>query len=756
MLQTPSEPHPSQRPPSTLGEHDSVFSELTVLPLPAELGEDKKDEKHPLNNIDEVLSVASLYSDSDSDILQDLGTDDPFPEDPDAPEEKQFTFRAALVGCALGAVISASNVYLGLKTGWTFGASLFGSIFGFAILKPLSRILPEHLGGGYFGPKENVCCQSAATAAGSLGLLFTSGFPAAYQLGLLGDDPVSDFGRIITFTLCCAYVGIFFTMPLRRLYILKLKLTFPSAVAAAYTIRSLHVGRNAAANARKKTLALIISFTVAIAWRVVSEYAPGIMWDWHWGWWFYKAGWKWIIAAENWGWIWEWTPAFIGVGLLVPINSSVSFVGGSALAWAIIGPALVATNRAFGTPVSPTGASPEYINYANMVLDDPVGAPSPKYWMIWPGCAVLLCASMAEIVGNGGAAVKSFAIAMEPLVTKVKVLLKGRRGEDSINPTDEKDDPFHDPVPLDQQTPWWMWSGGLIAGSVLTMLVMRYQFGQNAGVTLLAILFSFLFSLVGAECTGRVSVTPVTTLGNFAQLVFGGISKGTGMAPMANQLNNGLTGMITLAASEQVADMLGDLKTTHLLGASPRAQLYAQCCGALVSIFLSAGMYIVFVKAYPCINTLTNTTCAFPAPDVGAWRAVSIAVSSPSLPIPRSSGITALCIGALAILSTLVKYRFVSRPERRAWFPNWNAVGIAFILGPLCTYPMAMLFGSLIALVWRKYWPAGAVMYCYAVAAGMIAGEGLGGIANAVLQIAGVAGSVKGTSVGCPLGAYCG
>ncbi|KAI0630922.1 OPT oligopeptide transporter [Trametes polyzona] len=674
-------------------------------------------------------------------------------QDPDARQEtQQFTFRAVLVGCALGAVISASNVYLGLKTGWTFGASLFGSIFGFAILKPLSRLLPEPLGGGYFGPKENVCCQSAATAAGSLGLLFTSGFPAAYQLGLLGEDPVSDFGRIVTFTLCCAYVGIFFTMPLRRLYILKLKLTFPSAVAAAYTIRSLHVGRNAAANARKKTIALIVSFFVAIAWRVTSEYAPGIMWDWHWGWWFYNAGWKWIIRAENWVRI-----PFIGVGLLVPLNSSVSFVGGSALAWAIIGPALVATNRAFGTPVSSTGASPEYMNFANMVLDDPVGAPSPKYWMIWPGCAVLLCASLAEIIGNGGTVITSMAMALGPAVVKLKRLLCHVRRSDrgSLPSVAPKDDVILDPIPFDQQTPWWMWAGGLTVGTVLTMLVMRYQFGQNAGVTLLAILFSFFFSLVGAECTGRVSVTPVTTLGNFAQLVFGDISKGAGVAPMANQLNNGLTGMITLAASEQVADMLGDLKTTHLLGASPRVQLYAQCCGALVSIFLSAGMYIVFVKAYPCINTLTNTTCAFPAPDVGAWRAVSVAVSSPSLPIPRSSGITALCLGALAILSTLVKYRFV-RPERQAWFPNWNAVGIAFILGPLCTYPMAMLFGSLIALGWRRYWPASAVMYCYAVAAGMIAGEGLGGIANAVLQIAGVSGSVKGTAIGCPLGVYCG
>ncbi len=275
------------------------------------------------------------------------------------------------------------------------------------------------------------------------------------------------------------------------------------------------------------------------------------------------------------GWIWEWTPAFIGVGLLVPINSSISFVGGSALAWAVIGPALVATNRAFGRAIS--SDSPGYFNYANMVLDDPVNAPSPKYWMIWPGCAVLLCASMAEIAGNGSAVIRSMALAIEPAVHRARVLIsRGRNRGHEADIVGEKVDEFHDPVPEHEQVPWWMWSGGLAIGTVLTMVVMKVQFGQNAGVTLLAILFSFLFSLVGAECTGRVSVTPVTTLGNFAQLVFGGISKGSGMAPAANQLNNGLTGMITLAASEQVADMLGESRLSFYrkvaLGTDQRSQ----------------------------------------------------------------------------------------------------------------------------------------------------------------------------------------
>lgn len=80
----------------------------------------------------------------------------------DLPIETQiFTVRAIIVGCALGSVVQASNLYLGLKTGFTFGPQLFGSIFGFVILKSLSKILPLGFGGGYFGEKENVIVQTA-------------------------------------------------------------------------------------------------------------------------------------------------------------------------------------------------------------------------------------------------------------------------------------------------------------------------------------------------------------------------------------------------------------------------------------------------------------------------------------------------------------------------------------------------------------------------------------------------------------------
>ena len=318
---------------------------------------------------------------------------------------------------------------------------------------------------------------------------------------------------------------------------------------------------------------------------------------------------------------------------------------------------------------------------------------------------------------------------------------------------DEKD-LIYDPAPEHEQVPWWLWSGGIVVSAFFTCVVLGFQYGQNVGVTILSIIFAFIFSFIGAESSGRTNITPVTSIGNASQLVIGGATRGK-YPTKDTQMLNLAGGMLALGASEQSADMLSDLKTTHLLRAAPRVQFYAQMIGALVSIFMSVGMYILFSEAYPCINNLEATAhCSFPAPDVGAWRAIAVAVTSPTLPVPPSSGYTSIAFGIIAVIVTVVKYRYVP-VEKHVWVPNLNAIGIAFILNAT-TYPTAMAFGSTIAFFWQRNYAAAYGMYCYAIAAGFIAGEGLGGIVGAILQVAGVSGSVHGTIAGCPAFSYCG
>lgn len=57
---------------------------------------------------------------------------------------------------------------------------------------------------------------------------------------------------------------------------------------------------------------------------------------------------NWAINIENWGWFIEWTPAFIGSGMLIGLNSAICMFFGSFLAWGVIGPLLVHYGECIG------------------------------------------------------------------------------------------------------------------------------------------------------------------------------------------------------------------------------------------------------------------------------------------------------------------------------------------------------------------------------------------------------------------------
>ena len=105
------------------------------------------------------------------------------------------------------------------------------------------------------------------------------------------------------------------------------------------------------------------------------------------------------IHVENWGWMVEWTPAFIGVGMLVGLNTAFSFLGGSVLAWGIIGPALVHNKMAFGKQLAPDDPNwSEYMSFGSLGLASSNKiTPSPRFWMLWPGVLLMIVVSFTEL-----------------------------------------------------------------------------------------------------------------------------------------------------------------------------------------------------------------------------------------------------------------------------------------------------------------------------------------------------------------------
>jgi hypothetical protein len=86
-------------------------------------------------------------------------------------------------------------------------------------------------------------------------------------------------------------------------------------------------------------------------------------------------------------------------------------------------------------------------------------------------------------------------------------------------------------------------------------------------------------------------------------------------------------------------------------------------------------MYVLFATAYPCINDLAlQDKCSFSIPDVGAYRAIAVALTSTTLPVPTSSGIFCIVILVWCFLQTYIKYRFIPA-QYHHYVPNLVAMG---------------------------------------------------------------------------------
>jgi len=99
---------------------------------------------------------------------------------------------------------------------------------------------------------------------------------------------------------------------------------------------------------------------------------------------------------------------------------------------------------------------------------------------------------------------------------------------------------------------------------------------MNVGNVFLAIVLAFLFSFIGVQSSGATDVNPLSAVAKASQLIVGGALKGQGKTGNPALLENLLAGSIASSAAAHSVDMVGDLKTGHLLRALPKTQFWAQ------------------------------------------------------------------------------------------------------------------------------------------------------------------------------------
>ena len=150
----------------------------------------------------------------------------------------------------MGSLIGASNVCIGLKIGWTFGASITAAVISFALFRGLSGILKTP-----YGAKENLITATAGSAAGTMASAggFVACIPALelYYKNNPGTGSILSYGQLVIWAISVAFLGVFFAVPLRKQMVVREKLKYPTGTAAVETIKAMYAsGAEAVKKAR--------------------------------------------------------------------------------------------------------------------------------------------------------------------------------------------------------------------------------------------------------------------------------------------------------------------------------------------------------------------------------------------------------------------------------------------------------------------------------------------------------------------------
>jgi len=581
--------------------------------------------------------------------------------------EAQLSVRAVAAGCLIGGIVSGMNIYLGLRIGWSVGGSLMAAILSYAAFATFSSKRLTVL--------ETNIAQTTGSGAGSMasaaGML--APIPALHMLGY--EIPWWALGL---WSASIAYLGVMFAVPLRRQYVVQEKLRFPTGTATANTIMAMFAkAEEAIIKARVLiwTAVLAFCFTIGIdLWsRLGIESWPSLdqipLHVWTGGA---------LATAASWGFLVYVGPMPFGAGGLMGIRVCGSLLAGSIVGWAILGPLAQSQGWAPGGPMQ--------------YHDAATGIWGPRGWILWPGVAIMVADALV-----------SLALSWRTFVAAFK------RPTSANLPVE---------VVAAEEIPTRWWTVGLGLASTATILMAWMVFDIPPYQSLIAIALSAVLANVAVRSTGETDINPIGGMGKVTQLVYGALSP----SMSTNLLSAGITG----AGASQAGDMMQDLKTGYLLGASPRKQFKAQLWGIAAGVIFSVPLYYLFQSVYD----IGAVDSPLPAPAAHAWRAMAEVLSKGIDTLPPHAAVAAFFGLVFGGMLPLVRKM---APRLGRYTPSGLAFGIAFIVQAY--FSMTMFFGAVALLIWQARNKEHCDRFLFAVASGLIAGEGLGGIVNALVKL---------------------
>ena len=210
---------------------------------------------------------------------------------------------------------------------------------------------------------------------------------------------------------------------------------------------------------------------------------------------------------------------------------------------------------------------------------------------------------------------------------------------------------------------------GLVLSLAACVGAVHYAFANliPLGLTILALVLALLLSIMGVRALGETDLNPVSGISKITQLIFA-------LVTPANSPNAVIVNLIAGAISEsgalQAGDLLQDLKTGHLLGASPKAQFYGQIIGSAVGAVISACVYKLYTNVYDVPGGM------FQVPTGYVWIFTARLVTGQGLP----AKVPEWAAGSAAVFAAFTALRIYGNGRGAKWTP-YIPGGIAVAVG---------------------------------------------------------------------------
>ncbi|KAK4483234.1 hypothetical protein RD792_010417 [Penstemon davidsonii] len=578
------------------------------------------------------------------------------------PEWKeQITIRGLVVSAILGTLFCIITHKLNLTVGIIPSLNVAAGLLGFFFVKSWTGFLSK-LGFSVrpFTRQENTVIQTCVVAC--YGLAFSGGF-GSYLLSmdektykLIGEDypgnraeDVKNPGLLwmMGFIFVVSFLGLFSLVPLRKVMVLGYKLTYPSGTATAMLINSFHTN----------------------------------------------------TGAELAGFYFDFSPTYVGCGLICPhiVNCSVLF--GAIISWGFLWP-FISQRAGDWYP-------------ADLGSNDFKGLYGYKVFI-----------AISLILGDGlYNLIKIILVTIKEICSRPQNLPIVKEASDGDNSQLLVEQKKRDEIFLKDRIPFWFAASGYVGLAAISTAAMPMIFPP---LKWYLVLCSYIIAPALAFCnsygTGLTDWSLASTYGKIGLFM---------IASLVGNQGGVLAGLaacgVMMSIVSTAADLMQDFKTGYLTLSSAKSMFVSQLVGTAMGCIIAPLTFWLYWSAFD----IGSPDSPYKAPYAVIYREMAILGVEGFSELPKHC--LAICCGFFAAALAINLLRDVTPKKVSQFIPIPMAMAVPFYIGAY--FAIDMFVGTVILFVWERINRKDAEDYAGAVASGLICGDGIWTIPSAVLSI---------------------